>query len=430
MKKMLMISYYYPPLNDVGVLRSLGFSKHLPDFGWEPYVLTIKNPDRSYCLVGNSFRPNNTKVFYSRSLFNLNSVVWKINGLTKLLLKVIGKDLKKNVFHDLICIPDVFIGWIIPCFLRGLYLNKKFDINVIYVSCRPFSSALTGVFLKKVLKKPLILDFRDPMSFPYIEFDNDRLGKFRHRLMRKLEKYTLKNVDRFIVTTDETRDEYLSLYPFLKGKIDRIYNGFLMETKASDDKPTYDKFTIIYVGNFYYNSISSDKFFQSLKEIVVNKLIPEEKFQFLYIGGVNKKNNWLEKVGDKYNIKNIIVAPGQVSREESLQAMSKASLLLLRIIPPCISTKLYEGLAIGIPFLATINKGEVEQLIKRYSSHSYIITSDAVDDIVSAIVDAYKKWDGGNLKKIVNKEYIQQFNKKELTKEFVEIVERLYPKLK
>ena len=426
MKKILMISYYYPPLDDVGALKSLGFSKNLPDFGWEPHVLTIKNPDSSYCLVGNSLQPNNTIVFYSRSLFNLNRVVWKINGLIKLFLKVIGKDLKKNIFHDLICIPDVFIGWIIPCFLRGLYLSKKIGINVIYVSCRPFSSALTGVLLKKVLKKPLILDFRDPMSFPYIDFDNDKLGKFRHRLIKNIERYTLKNADRFIVTTDETRNEYLSLYPFLKGKIDRIYNGFLMEIKISDDNPTFDKFTIIYVGNFYYSSISSDKFFLALQKIVANKLIPQTKFVFLYLGGINKKNNWLEKVGHKYNITDIIVAPGQVSREESLQAISKASLLLLRIIPPCISTKLYEGLVVGTPFLATIDKGEVEELIREYSPHSYIITSDNVDDIVNAIIDAYHKWEKGELRKIVSQEYLESFNKKELTKELAKILEEIY----
>ena len=77
-----MISYYYPPLADVGALRALGFSLHLPSFGWEPYVLSIKNPDLSLCSIGDKEIPKNVKIFYS--IHNdISLFLFVIPGLTR-----------------------------------------------------------------------------------------------------------------------------------------------------------------------------------------------------------------------------------------------------------------------------------------------------------------------------------------------------------
>lgn len=91
-----------------------------------------------------------------------------------------------------------------------------------------------------------------------------------------------------------------------------------------------------------------------------------------------------------------------------------------------ISTKLYEALAVGIPILAIINKGEVANLTRKYSKNSYVITSDNVDDVANAIKDAYHKWDKGILEKSTTEEFLQNFNKKALTKQFVQILGRVY----
>jgi glycosyltransferase involved in cell wall biosynthesis len=425
MKNILMISYYYPPLADVGSLRALGFSVNLPRYGWKPYVLSVKNPDTSVCRIGDGEAPENVKIYYARSILNLNRITWKINGIISLFLKLIGINLKTNIVHDLICFPDVFAGWIIPCLLKGAILMRKAKIDTIYVSCKPFSGALVGTFLKTIIKKPLIIDFRDPVSFPSVLFSDDPIGRFRRRIIKIIEQYTLKRADRVIVTTDVIKDQYLALYPFLKDKIYRIYNGFyISNNKGSYDEP-FEKFTIGYSGNYYFDLLPRDIFFPALGKIVSNKMIPIDKLQFMYIGEIKSRNNWLRELGEKFMVDGIIVSTGGVSHKESLQLMSKISLLLLRIVPPMISTKLFEGLSIGAPLLATIEKGEVEQLIKKYSKESYIITSGNPDDVVDAIMDAYQKWEKGELSKSANKEYLEKFNKESLTGEFAEVLEQV-----
>lgn len=420
-----MISYYYPPLADVGSLRALGFSKYLSAFGWEPYVLSVKNPDKSYCIMGHQNPPENVKTFYVRSLFNLYKITGKANGLIARILKLFGKELKTNIIQDLFCVPDIFIGWIPLSFAKGLQVIKTGKIDIIYVSCKPFSSAIIGILLKKITKKPLILDFRDPVSFP-THFFNSPDRKFKLKMIRKIEKYILKNADRLIVTTEETKEEYISIYHYLKGKIYRIYNGYFAECLPKSNTNPFEKFTIIYTGNFYYNENPSDMFFMALQKTIVEQMVPREKIRFLYLGRISKNDNWLQRVTKKYDLQDIIVTPGRVTREQSMENISRSSMILLRILPPMISTKLYEGLAVGIPILATVNEGEVADLIRRYSKNPYVITSNNVDDIANAIKDAYHKWEKGGLEKSTNEEFLQNFNKKALTKQLVQILEEVY----
>jgi hypothetical protein len=45
LKKVLIITYYWPPTGGAGVQRVLKLAKYLPQYGWQPIILTVKNPD-------------------------------------------------------------------------------------------------------------------------------------------------------------------------------------------------------------------------------------------------------------------------------------------------------------------------------------------------------------------------------------------------
>ena len=44
-KKVLIITYYWPPTGGAGVQRWLKFSKYFRQFNWEPVIYTPSNPD-------------------------------------------------------------------------------------------------------------------------------------------------------------------------------------------------------------------------------------------------------------------------------------------------------------------------------------------------------------------------------------------------
>jgi hypothetical protein len=159
-----MICYYYPPLLDVGCRRSVAFSKFMKNHGWQPFVLSVKNPDKTFCQLGQEPPPANIPVVYTRSLFNTYWMFGKINGMLSRLLSFFDIHLKRNYLHDIFSVPDIFVGWIPGAVFSGYRLIKKNQIDCIYVSCSPFSSAIAGIVLKKLTRKILIVDFRDPFS--------------------------------------------------------------------------------------------------------------------------------------------------------------------------------------------------------------------------------------------------------------------------
>ena len=123
-KRILMISYYYPPLTDVGSLRALGFSKYLPLYGWKPCVLSVKNPDKTYCSLGNDHPRQGSKVFYSLSIINLTRILGKLNGLLSKTYKLFGEKLQTHVIANLFGILDILIGWIPLSIIKGIQIMR------------------------------------------------------------------------------------------------------------------------------------------------------------------------------------------------------------------------------------------------------------------------------------------------------------------
>jgi glycosyltransferase involved in cell wall biosynthesis len=303
---------------------------------------------------------------------------------------------------------------VLPAYLGGLRIMKRRPFDVIYVSSKPFSSTLAGVLLKKATGKPLVLDFRDPASFPDNLFLPNQAGRIRQRAVTIIERFVLENADYLLTTTKATEGEYLRRYPFMKGRTRTIYNGYYLPPEPKQTVEPFDVFTIVYLGNFYYDLLPSDTFFLALKSLVDQRLIPADQIRFLYVGGLREKN-WLDDACRRFGVGHLVQTTGQVHREEAQSILRRSALMLLRIVPPMISTKLFEGLRDGVPMLSIIEKGEVEDLVRSYSPHSFLITSGRVEDVVDAIAEAYGQWKRGALHPVPSTKYIEQFNKRTAT---------------
>lgn len=96
--KVLMVCYYYPPLADVGCKRSVAFSKYFAKYGWSPLVLSVKNPDKYYCRLGDELPPEGISVEYVRSVFNPYRLLGIMNGVLTRLLKPFKIKLTRNYF--------------------------------------------------------------------------------------------------------------------------------------------------------------------------------------------------------------------------------------------------------------------------------------------------------------------------------------------
>jgi glycosyltransferase involved in cell wall biosynthesis len=420
----LMICYYYPPLTDVGCKRSVVFSELFKKYGWNPYVISVSNPDKFYCTPGNDSPPEGISTEYSFSLFNVYKILGKINGALSRLLKLVNIKLSRNYLLDIFCIPDLFLGWIPLAVFKGLQSIRKNNIDLIYVSCSPFSSAIIGVLLKKLTGKPLVIDFRDPFALKELSLIFET-PPWRVKINETIETSIIKASDLFIVNTEEVRNAYLDQYPVSRGKTYAVPNGFDDRYLVKEEIPKYDKFTIIYAGQFYFfdkrNDIHTDAFFGALARLKSNNDISEQNFQFLFFG---EAKDQISNIAKSYSVEDLVICNERKPYVEVLQDIKRSHLQLLRISKPMISTKLFEGISLNIPFLATIPSGEVEGIVNKYSPASYVITEYSPEQIADAILNAQNNYLNSHIESNKVEEFLQYYSRENLALKLMDIIRK------
>lgn len=419
----LMICYYYPPLLDVGSKRSVAFSENFKKYGWNPIVISVRNPDKHFCLLGKDVPPAGVDVVYTYALFNMSYFLGKLNGLFAKLRKLFKlKPTPRSFLVNLLCIPDIFIGWIPLTVLKSVQVIRQRNIDVIYVSCSPFSSAAIGVLLKKITKNPLVVDFRDPYALEEVGHIVDR-PSWRIKINRAFESWVIKESDIFIVNTEETKASYLNQYPSSKGKTHAVTNGFDFRYSIEEKMPKFEKFTVIYAGHFYLydkrNDVQTEAFFDGIRILKSKKHIHHENFQFLYFGVESQS---LYEIGKRHAVEDLLICNERRPYIEVLQNLKKAHMQLLRIAKPMISTKLFEGIALDVPFLATIPGGEVEKIVNTYSPASYVITDHSPKKIAEAILDCRTRYRNGEIIPNNIEEFKKNFSREKLSLMLLNII--------
>src|SRR5574341_72662 len=154
-KKVLIIAYYFPPLGGAGVQRALKFAKYLPEFGWEPVVLTVKKI--SYPAWDETFLqeiPPGAKIWRSGSL-DPQRLVYLFSRLSNLKPAKqksgpTGQTSERLRFLKWFFIPDSKIGWSPFALGKGLRLVRKEKIDLIFSTSPPTTSHMVGYWLSKL----------------------------------------------------------------------------------------------------------------------------------------------------------------------------------------------------------------------------------------------------------------------------------------
>lgn len=422
MKKLLMICYYYPPLVDVGSLRSIAFSSHISELGWAPTVLTVSNPSKSYCRIGDTVAPEGVRVLRARSLFDAMAPINLLNGIHGRARQMLGLRPSFAFYNraSSLWLPDVFAPWIPGAIHEGMKWQEA-DFDAIYASCSPFSSAVIGAALKRRFQKPLVLDFRDPMSKRILREPES----LPDRLRQKIEHGVLDRCDRLVVLTHEAKKRYLETYPFLEGKVSVIHNGY-HESFLPVESPgprRNSRFTIVYTGTFYQEAVPPEPFFNALETALERKWLPPDQLLFRYIG---RPGPWLERLVRERSLQDQVEVMDYLPHIEVKKHVQESDVVLLRNLSPCcLSTKIYEGLALGKTFLGLLYLGESEEMVSKYSPASMICHPLDEQGIASAIKSLYERWEAGGLHDEVSKEYLAEFRWQALTFKLTTLLEEM-----
>ncbi|MFN0202340.1 MAG: glycosyltransferase [Bacteroidia bacterium] len=218
MKKVLFIAYQYPPKGGPGVHRSLNFSKYLLDYGYKPYVFTIKEEDiiRAKTKMDNGLLaqvPSEVEVIRVPS----HEPLGFIEMMVKLRLFRLFWVFLYPLFWEYSAL------WPFYSYKKAKEIIEKEDIKLVYTSSGPFAPMILGYLLQKRLKMKWVADLRDPFTDAYAwQFPT----KFHWYLARLFEKWIFSKPDKLIVNTPEVEKLYLKRKIISPDKITHIVNGF------------------------------------------------------------------------------------------------------------------------------------------------------------------------------------------------------------
>lgn len=434
-KKVLIVTYYWPPAGGPGVQRWLKFAKYLPEFGWEPIIYTPENP--SYPLVDETLTkevPENLKIVKTNiwEPYQIAEKFSKSNKKFKGGQFDVGKNQsfvsKLSIFiRGNFFIPDARKFWVKPSIKFLKQYLKENHIDTIVTTGPPHSLHLIGFGLKKELSNlKWIADFRDPWT-EISYYKHLKLTSGSDKKHRELEKSVFENADLTLATS------YTDAENFRKNGANAfcVTNGFDTSTVLSNQNSTTlslqndsAKFILSYVG-VLEQLRNPENLWKALKELSEKHQDFAEDFELKFVGRVDDKIlTEIENSVLKNNIKNL----GYLAHDESVKEMETSDLLLITNFPNesskgIIPGKLFEYLATGKQIISFGPKdADVETILIKTKAGKHFDYSDNLE-IQSFIFSLYEDWKSG--KSIQNSANINEFSRKELTKKLAELLSDL-----
>lgn len=403
-RRVLVLTYYFPPSGGAGVQRILKFVRYLPAFNWTPVVLTVRDgayPARDASLWADV--PDEAEVYRTTSwdAYQLYAALTGQRSEDAVVQGSVGdqevgwKTRLKRWVRANVFLPDTRLGWVPFAVWRGWQLLADRSIDAILTTGPPHSTHLAGLTLQKLTGVPWVADFRDPWTDINYYQELPHTGCAR-RLDRALERWVLKQA-RAVTTVSPTWRNGLSQK--VDGQRERrvrvIQNGY-DEDDIEPREESHDEevFSLTHVGSLYA-SRNPTGLWRALRRLGERNAIPNLRLRLVGTVDPNVKDA-LRRHGLSERTKFISYVP----HEEAVRYMRRAGLLLLSIedFPASagmLTGKIYEYLASGRPILGLGDPdGDAAALLRQTGGGELFPRTD-VEGLASCIRRHYDAWAEG-----------------------------------
>jgi len=346
MKKVLVITYYWPPSGGAGVQRWVKFIKYFKDQNIDPYIISVDPDFASYPVIDNSLIndiPENTNVyltktnepysFYRKINNNQTPYAGFANEGSPNFFQKIARFIRGNFF-----IPDSRKGWIDFAYKKAIEVLERENIDSVITTSPPHSTQLIGLKLKETLNIKWIADLRDPWTDIYY-YKSMLHTKWAKRKDLNYEKKVIEKSDKIVVVSDSIKQLLINKSNLIKeSKIHVIPNGFDEDDFLVLSTNKNKKFILSYVG-----TITKDYPLDSIKKSITNLNINLE-----FTGKADEPT--------KYLLNGIAGFNNYVKHKESINLLLASDMLLL-VIPKIannkgiLTGKLFEYLGARKPIL-------------------------------------------------------------------------------
>jgi glycosyltransferase involved in cell wall biosynthesis len=425
MKRVLFITYFWPPSGKASLHWPLDIIRHLPKDEIEPIILTVE--EETFTQKDESLLSKvdpNWKIIKSKALepFDIYRKFIGKNRDEKLVASETISLENKNLAHRIsiwirmnLFVPDARVGWNFTAIRKANNFLKDNTADAIVSIGPPHSSHLIGLNLSKKFSIPHFPVLIDPWV-DIIYYKNFKRNSLTLKLDNHFEKSVMQNAKQVIFVNKSTEEDYLKKYSFLKKKTNVFYWGYDEEEfqsllpnplpKAAGVKLAPFEKVIVHAGNLF--SYQNPKNFWKQVKIENDR---GNKIGIRFIGSVDKEIlEYLNSIGLNENVQ----LAGFLSYKDMIQEILQADILLVCSSEPRhVPGKLFEALRTGNPIIAFgDNNEEVKQILKEANAGMMFGYDENVEEFFRV-----------NFKRNENQKLLLKYDRATISKEFSKILD-------
>ncbi len=426
MKKLLIVAYYFPPSGGPGVQRVLKHVKYLPEFGWEPIVLSVSNgefPARDESLLAQV--PEGTKVYRSQ-IYEPYDIYRMLTGKkpgSAIDVNVIKKDDQKIGFKEKIAefiratffIPDARIGWMFTAGKEIKKIMKEHKIDAVYSSSPPYTCSMIAKNVKNKFKIPWVAGFRDPWT-GFIS--SPKRWFLPAAIDSAFERSVFESADAVECAWEGIIKDAVTKYPDLdKSKFHHVPNGF---DSADFPKVNYtrnDKFNVTYTGSMYGRRNPSS-FFAAIEQLIRDNKIAANDIHLRFIGRFGTE---VEDMFQNASFKDNIEVISYIPHHKSIEYLMLSEVLLLVVdeskeSEEIVPGKVYEYIGVKKPILAIAPQSSAIAKLMRETASGKIAHQSEIQKIADIFLEYYECWKQNKPMFSPNESEITKYERKQSAK--------------
>lgn len=387
-RRVLFISYAFPPVGGAGVQRTSKFVKYLPQTGWIPSVLTASNPSVpvfDHTLLADI--PPETHIVRART--------WEPSYAIKRTVAAQGGRIasgqgyrhkaKQSVrrLANLILQPDPQILWGMNAVRLGVRSLKETAHHVIVASGPPFSSFLIGAAISRRTGVPLVLDYRDEWDLSNCCWENKQFGHFSLAIQRRLQHRVIRQARALLATSRPSACALEAIRDQAGGvaKVSCLYNGFDPDEFNYIEPPALNgdgRYRLVYVGTLW-NLTTTAPLVEAVQQLCAERPDLAPRLELIFAGRRTPHEECVLSKLEGLPCK-VTLLP-YLEHAAAIDLMSSASALCAlladtegaeRVVP----AKIFEYLATGRPILVIAPRGELWHIADESPATFCMLPSD------------------------------------------------------
>lgn len=400
-RRVLMICYYYPPIGGIGSERPFHVSRLLPEFGWEPVVVTPRIGTLFTIGAGAGMEeppgitirrtPNPDLSFRLKKAlgFDLSQrVESQLGGFAPHGEKPRGAKMRLlSAAKNWLEMPDRMIDWYPFVVREGLKAARGTRFDALYSYCVPYTPALAAATISRRTGLPWLADLPDLWTR---DFNYLRTGPAVN-VDRMLERGTLARAGAVVTYAESCSTVLRRAYPALAGRLHEIPNAFDGELFDSVEPVTEPFLNVVYAGTLYYPFQDPRPFLEALKMLRAEGA-DLSSFRLQYMG---RDGELLMKLASDFGVSDLVVNFGQLYYAEALARQKGASALLYVQWEPAGETsasgKLMQYLGARRPVLAVVpTPGEADRLLEKCGAGVAVREPEEIRRVLGGWLDEHR----------------------------------------